>query len=113
MPLQKQASGLQLVMGDERFGMQQSDGGFCFVTMWFMLQEIDVFVFSGEMREILSTSYAQVYNESQLSGSDAADAAWRTLLGKDRMCHKQSSEKLGEVIRTGSSFDLFTVLCSN
>jgi hypothetical protein len=45
-------------MGDERFGMQQSDGGFCFVTMWFMLQEIDVFVFSGEMREILSTSYA-------------------------------------------------------
>jgi hypothetical protein len=62
-------------MGDERFGMQQSDRGFCFVTMWFMLQEIDVFVFSGEMREILSTSYAKVHNESQLSGSDAADAA--------------------------------------
>jgi hypothetical protein len=38
--------------------MQQSDGGFCFVTMWFMLREIDVFVFSGEIREIHSTSYA-------------------------------------------------------
>jgi hypothetical protein len=45
-------------MGDEGFGMQQSDGRFCIVTMWFMLQEIDVFVFSWEMREILSTSYA-------------------------------------------------------
>lgn len=65
MPLQKQASGFQLVIGDEIFGMQQSDGRFCIVTMCFMLQEIDVFVFSEEMREILSTSYAQVYDQSR------------------------------------------------